>query len=70
MERNILLVAFLKRFVSLIQLFFSFAFFWYDIYCWITSIDLASGSSIDWAYANQNVSMAYSFEFRDSRTGN
>lgn len=27
--------------------------------------DLASGSSIDWAYENSNVSLAYTFEFRD-----
>lgn len=27
--------------------------------------DLASGSSIDWAYATRNVSLAYTFEFRD-----
>lgn len=28
-------------------------------------VDLATGSSIDWVYATQNVSLAYTFEFRD-----
>lgn len=28
-------------------------------------LDLASGSSIDWVYAAQNVSLTYTFEFRD-----
>lgn len=27
--------------------------------------DLASGSSIDWVYGTQNVSLTYTFEFRD-----
>ncbi|XP_031623765.1 zinc carboxypeptidase-like [Contarinia nasturtii] len=34
------------------------------------AIYLASGSSIDWAYAQRNVSLTYSFEFRDARNGN
>lgn len=33
-------------------------------------IDLASGSSIDWVYGTQNVSLSYTFEFRDSERGN
>lgn len=33
-------------------------------------IDLASGGSIDWVYTTQNVSLTYSFEFRDKRHGN
>lgn len=32
-------------------------------------IDLASGTSIDWIYSTQNVPLAYTFEFRDSRNG-
>lgn len=32
-------------------------------------IDLASGTTIDWVYATQNVPLAYTFEFRDSRNG-
>lgn len=28
-------------------------------------VDLASGSSIDWVYAKQNVNLTYTFEFRD-----
>ena len=31
--------------------------------------DLASGTSIDWVHATQNVPLAYTFEFRDSRNG-
>ena len=29
------------------------------------AIYLASGSSIDWVYATQNVNLTYTFEFRD-----
>lgn len=30
---------------------------------------MASGTSIDWVHATQNVPLAYTFEFRDSRNG-
>lgn len=32
--------------------------------------DIASGTSVDWVHATQNVPLAYTFEFRDSRNGN
>lgn len=31
----------------------------------VISIDFASGASIDWVYATQNVSLAYTIELRD-----
>lgn len=37
-------------------------------YC-VVFIDLASGTTIDWVYATQNIPLAYTFEFRDSRNG-
>lgn len=36
----------------------------FSLYSWIY-LDLASGSSIDWVYAKQNVNLTYTFEFRD-----
>lgn len=33
------------------------------------STDVASGTSGDWVFSTQNVPLAYTFEFRDSRNG-
>lgn len=35
---------------------------------YILHLDPNSGSSVDWVFATQNISLAYTFEFRD--TGN
>lgn len=49
--------------------FVSNHFIGFLIFFALTSQDIASGTSVDWVYATQNVPLAYTFEFRDSRNG-